>query len=366
MAHAIKLNRSAPNLTTSQIHYPLGDALPPLGETLEVAPGVRWLRMGLPFALDHINLWLLRDAIEGVEGWTIIDCGISNAETEAAWETIFATQLSGLPVLRVIVTHMHPDHVGLAKWLCERWQAPLWMSMADYLTAQWLSNKEGGAAIGAKMGGGGSADHLERHGLNSTADLALIRGRSDYYSRMVPGMPPRYRRLMEGDVIPIGGQLWQVQMGYGHAPEHATLYCAKLGVFISGDMVLPRISTNISVYDADPDADPLGLFLRSLALFAQLPADTLVLPSHGKPFTGLHVRIQQLQEHHVDRLADTINACHEPITARDLVPILFKRSLDTHQMTFAMGEAIAHLNHLWRLGKLTRQASAGVWQFSVC
>ncbi|CAN1517307.1 GloB Zn-dependent hydrolases, including glyoxylases [Burkholderiaceae bacterium] len=354
-----------PNSTNLEIQYPLGEALPASGEALEVAPGVRWLRMRLPFALDHINLWLLRDEIEGVAGWTIIDCGISNAETQTAWEAIFSSQLGGLPVLRVIATHMHPDHVGLAYWLCERWQAPLWMSMSDYLTAQWLSNQEGGAAIGAKMGGGGSADHLERHGLNTAEDLALIRGRSDYYIKLVPRMPPRYRRMMDGDLITIGGQLWQVQMGYGHAPEHATLYCAKLGVFISGDMVLPRISTNISVYDGEPDADPLGLFLRSLALFAKLPANTLVLPSHGKPFTGLHLRIQQLQDHHVDRLADTMKACQVPITARDLVPILFKRALDTHQLTFAMGEAIAHLNHLWRLGKLTRKVSAGVWQFSV-
>lgn len=150
MVHATKLNRSVQNLTNPQIHYPLGDALPPLGEAREVVPGVRWIRMRLPFALDHINLWLLRDEIDGVEGWTIIDCGICNAETQTAWETIFATQLANLPVLRVIVTHMHPDHVGLAKWLCERWQAPLWMSMAEYLTAQWLSNKEGAQQLAPK------------------------------------------------------------------------------------------------------------------------------------------------------------------------------------------------------------------------
>ena len=124
----------------STIHYPLGDALPELGSTIEVAPGVRWLRMRLPFALDHINLWLLRDEIDGVDGWTIVDCGISNDETRAAWEKIFASQLAGLPVLRVIVTHMHPDHIGLAQWLCEKWNVPLWISMSDFLTAQWLSN----------------------------------------------------------------------------------------------------------------------------------------------------------------------------------------------------------------------------------
>jgi len=348
----------------NSIQYPWGDQLPEKAVPLELLPGVRWIRMPLPFALDHINLWLVRDEFNGRAGWTIIDCGIANDETRAIWEEIERTQLDGLPVLRVIVTHMHPDHVGLAQWLCDRWQVPLWMSMSDYLTAQWLSHDQGGAAIGATPGSGGAADHFQRHGLSSSEDLEKLRGRADYYKRMVPGVPKRYRRIMEGEHIEIGGHQWQVIMGYGHAPEHASLYCAELGCFISGDMVLPRISTNVSVYDAEPDADPLGLYLDSLLKYTALPEDTVVLPSHGKPFKGLHCRIKQLQDHHVDRLAEALGACHEPRHARDIVPVLFKRSLDTHQMSFAMGEAIAHLNHLWRQGKLRRVLSSdGVWMF---
>jgi glyoxylase-like metal-dependent hydrolase (beta-lactamase superfamily II) len=350
----------------SALHYPLGEALPDFGTTIVLAPGVRWLRMKLPFALDHINLWLLRDEIDGVEGWTIVDCGIANEETKAAWEKIFATQLEGLPVLRVLATHMHPDHVGLAQWLCEKWQAPLWISMTDFLTAQWLSCKEGGAAIGARAGGGGSADHFKRHGLIAEEDLEKIRARSNYYSNMVPGMPRQYRRIMDGENILIGGRQWQVIMGYGHAPEHASLFCKELGVLISGDMLLPRISTNVSVFDVDPDADPLGLYLESLDRYLPLPEDTLVLPSHGKPFKGMKPRIAQLKAHHDDRLADTLGACKEPAHAREIVPVLFKRELDIHQLTFAMGEAIAHLNYLLRRGKLRRQlCEDGVLRFSV-
>ena len=348
------------------IHYPLGDDLPENGATIEVAPGVYWLRMRLPFALDHINLWLLRDEFEGAQGWTIVDCGISNEETRASWEQIFATQLQGLPVLRVLVTHMHPDHIGLSQWLCQHWKAPLWISMTDYLTAQWLSHREGGAAVGALVGGGGAADHFQKHGLNTPEDLEKIRARANYYSSMVPGVPRQYRRIIEGEMILIGGHEWQVIMGYGHAPEHASLFCKPLGVMISGDMLLPRISTNVSVYDADPDADPLGLYLSSLDKYLLLPDDTLVLPSHGKPFTGMKPRIAQLKAHHDDRLAETLGACQKPVHAREIVPVLFKRELDLHQMTFAMGETIAHLNYLLRRGKLSRQlCDDGVLRFCV-
>ena len=354
------------NSGLSEIHYPLGDKVPQLGESVEVAPGVRWIKMRLPFALDHINLWLLRDQLNGVDGWIIVDCGIANDETKALWEQIFASQLEGLPILRVIVTHMHPDHVGLSQWLCEKWNAPLWISMTDYLTAQWLSCKEGGAAIGARAGSGGSADHFQKHGLTSPEDLEKIRARFNYYSNMVPGVPRQYRRIVDGELILIGGNVWQVIMGYGHAPEHASLFCKELGVLISGDMLLPRISTNVSVFDADPDADPLGLYLQSLEKYLVLPNDTLVLPSHGKPFTGMKQRIAQLRHHHDERLAETLGACKKPATAREIVPVLFKRELDIHQLTFAMGEAIAHLNYLLRRGKLDRQlCEDGVLRFSV-
>lgn len=347
------------------INYPFFDELPAAGGAKLLAPGVKWVRMPLPFALDHINLWLIKDTFEGREGWTLVDSGVANDATKDLWEIIFKTELDGLPIVRVIVTHMHPDHLGLAAWLCERWRAPLWMTMTDYVLAKWLISPAG-ANQGSMAGGGGAAEHFLRHGLSDPSDVEKIRARADYYSRMVPDLPVDFRRIMDGGQIVIGGCIWEVLVGYGHAPEHACLWSDSLQILISGDMVLPRISTNVSVFATEPDSDPLGLYLHSLESYLKLPQETLVLPSHGKPFKGLHHRISQLQEHHKDRLAETMEACKkQPITAKELVPILFKRELDLHQLTFAMGEAIAHLNYLWREGSLRREVSSdGVMRFS--
>jgi glyoxylase-like metal-dependent hydrolase (beta-lactamase superfamily II) len=346
------------------LEYPFNDELPLLGGAKRIDANVKWLRMPLPFALDHINLWLIKDVFDGQPGWTVVDCGVANQATKDAWETIFLSELEGLPIVRVIVTHMHPDHIGLAAWLCEKWSAPLWMTMTDYLLAKWLSSPEG-ASVGSAAGGGGAADHFAKHGLNQEEDLVKIRARANYFSQMVPSVPPRFRRIMDREKITIGDRVWQVIAGYGHAPEHASLWNTQDNLLISGDMVLPRISTNVSVFDTEPDADPLGLYLSSLERFIDLPEKTLVLPSHGKPFHGLHWRVEQLKTHHRERLTDTMTACQQvPQTARDLIPILFKRELDLHQLTFAMGEAIAHLNYLWRVGCLSREASSdGVWRF---
>ena len=337
-----------------QIHYPLGDALPAEGATLEVAPGVRWVRMGLPFALDHINLWLLRDRqpdADGalVDGWTIVDCCIDSAATRAQWEQIFANCLEGLPILRVIVTHMHPDHIGLAHWLCERWNARLWISATDYNVARVAVYDPQG------FGGEAGADFYALHGAQDPSFLAHVRGRASYFPNLVPALPARFHRLMDGDTLNIGGRAWRCISGYGHAPEHMALFCAELTTLISGDMVLPRISTNVSVHASEPEANPLQLFLDSLLRYVELPESTLVLPSHGKPFTGLATRIVQLQDHHRERLEEILQAASDhALSAADTLPILFKRKLDTHQMTFAMGEALAHLHYLWVQGKLER------------
>jgi glyoxylase-like metal-dependent hydrolase (beta-lactamase superfamily II) len=343
-----------------QLQYPFGDSLPAPGEAMEVAPGVKWLRMGLPFALDHINLWLLRDRIDGRDGWSVVDCCITRDETKAQWERVFATQLEGLPVLRVIVTHMHPDHIGLAHWLCERWNAPLWISATDYNAARMASQSTTG------FGGETAARFFASHGLTDPESLEKIRGRASYYPSMVPAVPPSFRRMMDGDAIAIGGRTWTCISGHGHAPEHISLYCDALQVLISGDMMLPRISTNVSVYDIEPESDPLTLFLASIDKFKALPEDTLVLPSHGKPFRGLHPRIAQLHQHHDERLAEVMDACREkPCSAADVLPVLFKRALDLHQTTFAMGESVAHLHALWHGGRLRRTLdAAGVWRFS--
>jgi glyoxylase-like metal-dependent hydrolase (beta-lactamase superfamily II) len=336
------------NAAEHLLAYPLGDTLPPPGEALEVAPGVRWVRMSLPFALDHINLWLLRDSAEdGREGWAIVDCGVANDATRAAWEQVFAQHLDGLPVLRVIVTHMHPDHIGNAHWLTERWNCRLWISATDWNAARMASRSTTG------FGGEAAAAFFGEHGLVDAGALAKVRARANYYASMVPEVPARFSRLLDGRVLRVGAHDWRCIVGYGHAPEHISLHAHTLGVLISGDMVLPRISTNVSVIDIEPEADPLPLYLQSIAAMRQIPADTLVLPSHGRPFRGLHERIAQLTQHHDERLADTLAACRaKPCSAADLLPVLFRRPLDLHQTTFAMGEAIAHLHALAGSGAL--------------
>ena len=347
------------NALEHELTYPLGDALPAPGRTLEIAPGVRWVRMRLPFALDHINLWLLRDEIDGRAGWTIVDCGITDDSTREAWEQVFGRELEGLPVLRVIVTHMHPDHIGLAHWLTERWQCRMWISATDFNAATLASTATTG------FGGASAALFMAGHGLTDPEAIEKIKARTNYYASMVPHVPARFRRLLDRDVIRIGGHDWVCHVGYGHAPEHMSLHCASLALLISGDMVLPRISTNVSVVDLEPEANPLPLYLASIERMRMLPADTLVLPSHGKPFRGLHQRIDQLRSHHDERFADLMAACEgAPRSAADLLSVLFKRKLDLHQTTFAMGESIAHLNALWLAGRLRRdRGDDGVYRF---
>ncbi len=353
------------NALEHQLHYPLGDELPESGRAITLAPGVKWLRMGLPFALDHINLWLLRDRWQGAngetrDGWAIVDCGITDEATRTAWGEVFAGELEGLPVLRVIVTHMHPDHIGLAHWLTERWGCDLWISATDFNAARLASQSTTG------FGGDSAAAHFARHGVQDEDTLAKVRRRSNYYASMVPEVPARYHRLMDGQVLRIGDHDWRCHAGYGHAPEHIALHCPALRLLISGDMVLPRISTNVMVIDLEPEADPLTLYLASLERMRALPADTLVLPAHGKPFTGLHTRIDQLVHHHDERLDEVMDACRaKPTHAVELLPVLFKRPLDLHQTTFALGEAIAHLHALWLQGRLERRLGTdGILRFA--
>ena len=335
---------------------------PAAGVSLEIVPGLRWLRMPLPFALDHINLWLLEDG----PGWTIVDCGIATDLTRSLWEQVFAALPGGeapaahsraFQATSVLVTHYHPDHAGLAHWLCQRFGVTLWMSQAEYLTAHAVRENVAGYA----------QDNLlamyRRNGLFGESLKKMI-ARGNNYRLVVPEFPHRYRRIMDGDELRIGGRGWRVIMGYGHAPEHAALYCSELGVLISGDMVLPKISPNISVWPIDPDGNPLKQYLDSLERYAGLPNDTLVLPSHGLPFRGLRERIEQLEEHHLQRFEVLHEACERPLSAFEAMPALFQRELDTHQLFFAIGEAMAHLHYLFDQGSLGRQSGAdGVMRY---
>ena len=347
------------NELEQQLHYPLGDALPDNGHCLEVAPGVKWIRMALPFALNHINLWLLRDEIDGVAGWSIVDCCIHRDEAKAQWEALFVNELEGLPVLRVIVTHMHPDHIGLAHWLCTRWNAPLFISATDFMVVTM-------ACSGSDtFSGERTAQFYARHGMNDDETARKLRERAPYFTSLVPSVPDQFHRLLDGGALQIGPHRWTCISGYGHAPEHMALYCAERDLLISGDMLLPSISTNVSVYAQEPQGNALQLFLDSLTKMQNLPDSTLVLPSHGRPFRGAAKRIAQLQAHHDERLGELLQACTvQALSAHEALPVLFKRPLNVHQMTFAMGESVAHLHMLWLGGQLQRELHAdGVYRF---
>jgi glyoxylase-like metal-dependent hydrolase (beta-lactamase superfamily II) len=338
------------------LDYPFA-APPAPGTTLAVAPAIHWLRMPLPFPLDHINLWL----VDEEDGFTLVDCGYGDAPTRALWETHFKTTMRGRPLVRIIATHYHPDHIGNAAWLAQRFGCPVTMTMTEFLTAHAVLDES------ASHGPLDICALFRAHGM-SAEDIAGLAARGNRYRHGVPELPSSLRRLLPGDSIDAGGDAWQVIAGYGHSPEHAALFNAARNVLVSGDMLLPKISTNVSVWPSDPDGDSLGRFLDSLTAFEDLRPDALVLPSHGLPFRGIPIRVAQLRAHHDARLAElmeAIAAAQAPVSAAQMVPILFRRPLDLQQRFFAMGEAIAHLNYLWRRDRVRRTlADDGTFRFA--
>lgn len=337
---------------TAEVRYPF-DGVPTNGEIREVGPGVLWVRMPLPFKLDHINLWLLEEE----DGWTVVDTGIACDETKAAWERILGGRCAGKPLKRMIVTHFHPDHVGLAGWMAERFGAVLWMPLAEWAFARVLAAGRSPAAEE------GYRTFYTAAGFGPDL-MGLVESRSGNYATRVSPIPFAMRRIEDGDAIAIGGRTWRVMVGGGHSYEHACLYCEELGILIAGDQVLPQISPNISVWPTEPEADPLRHFLDSLDRFRPLPAETLVLPGHRRPFIGLHDRLDALARHHDERLDLTRAACSAPRTGLEVLRILFERDLDDHQVFFAIGESLAHLHFLVGQGRLERQCRAdGVFLF---
>ena len=317
------------------------DTRPQPGVSVQVAPGVRWLCLPLPFSLNHINVWLLGEGDQCVQ----VDTGLGDATTEGIWRDFFAA--SGEKLSQVVLTHYHPDHAGCASFLQAMFDVPVWMSSAEYFLGHALLTESAGYDIPNMVA------HFRRHGLDD-ARCAKFMTRGNVYAKGVPSLPRRFNRMIEGDVITLAGQRWEVIMGYGHSPEHASLYCEALRVLISGDMLLPRITTNVNVPATMPDTDSVSRFLDSVRRFARLPADTLVLPSHGLPFRGIHTRIAQLEAHHAERDTTLLAALDTPKTGCELLPVLFPFELDMHQLMFAMGETIAHLNHLLATGRATR------------
>jgi glyoxylase-like metal-dependent hydrolase (beta-lactamase superfamily II) len=328
-----------------QLTYPY-PAHPQPGTTIEVAPGVRWLTMPMGGSLNHINLYLLADR----DGWWVVDTGLALPSIAELWRDVFRRELGGKPVIGVICTHMHPDHVGQAKMITDEFQCPLYMTRAEYYQARAFSM---GAAhhsswIGREfyLRAGMPADYLDE--LRRQWEQRSTEGMS------MPDMPAGYRRLENGDVLSIGGNDWQVVVGSGHSPEHACLHCAALKLFISGDQVLPVITSNVSVHPTEPEANPLKDWMLSLDRLLQLPPDLFVLPAHNLPFYGVRERLHGLMSHHEDRMLAIEEHCVRPALARDLLPVLFSRKLDSRQMMMALGEAIAHLHLLMHRNRIER------------
>lgn len=333
-------------IVTTSLTYP--HAEPPAPATaIELATGVHWIRMPLPFQLDHINLWLLEDG----EGWTVVDTGYSRDEVRELWEQLFTGVMGERPVTRVIVTHCHPDHVGMSEWLTGRFDCELWMTEGEYLMANLARNDIGIGDVESRVA------FFRQHGLRNGRSKSLA-ARGNYYRRGVPGLPSHFHRLFDGQRLRVGNREWQVITAHGHSPEHASLYCDELNVLLSGDQILPRITPNVSVWHIEPDGNPIRYYLDSLEKFRPLPEGVLTLPAHGRPFHGLHHRIDVLIQHHEERFDEVVEACGEPKCAADLLDVIFRRELDFHQLTFAMGEAIAHLNYLYYAGRLTRTFDA--------
>lgn len=335
------------------MHYLFDKQVAP-GELVEITDGVLWLTMPLPFELDHINLYLIRDD----KGWIVVDTGLGTNATKALWDKIFE-QLDA-PISGVLVTHLHPDHVGLAGWIADRFDVPFYMSQTEYFTARAFSAGQNGAPKERDK------RYYHRAGLDSDLITQLTSGGTKGFSSVVSPLPVSYTRLKHNMKLRFGSEQWEIIIGRGHSPEHACLYNASKNVLISGDHVLPIITPNIGAYSTEPDANTLADYLDTLPQFKALPSDTVVLPAHKLPFIGLHERVDELVAHHQKHLSALLDTCKTPQTITSLLPVLFKRELNSRSMVFAVAECMSHVNYLINTDKLLRTENAlGVYEYCV-
>jgi glyoxylase-like metal-dependent hydrolase (beta-lactamase superfamily II) len=316
---------------------------PAPGETVEIVPGILWLRLPLPFRLNHVNIYIFADQ----DGWTILDTGIADTATRTAWSKVIAGVLRDRPITKVIVSHFHLDHVGLAGWFQDRFAPAFYMPQTEYLLSRVFQADEWYDAINRET------EFFRSCGLDTAAAEHVARHRLRMRSLRTP-MPKAFQRLRAGTTIRIGDRDWRILTGGGHAVEQLMLYSEKDRLFISADQVLPEISPNISVGPIQPEANPLGDFLDSLLqIKSEVGADVFTLPGHRRPFFGLHGRIAELQRHHEARCNAVLTACRQaPRTGLDLLPVVFGRNPEPEVIGSAIGEALAHANYLRGLGAL--------------
>jgi len=330
-------------------------ATPPAeGEAVQVRDGILWLRLPLPMALDHVNIYALEDEA----GWTIVDTGIASRRTKAIWEQALAGPMRGRPVTRVILTHHHPDHVGLAGWF-QRQGAELLATRTAWLFARMLTLDVQDRPTDAAM------TFYRRAGL-AEAELGKRADERPFnFADVVEPMPPGFTRLVEGAQLTAAGRDWTVRFGHGHAPDHATLWSDD-GIVLGGDQFLPGISANIGVYPTEPEADPLGEWLQSCRAFQPVAGqEHLILPGHQLPFTGLPFRLAQMIDRHEIALGRLLDHLASPRTAVECFPPLFRREIGPTDFSLALVETIAHLNCLLQRGQVLRSLSPGgawVWE----
>ncbi|MBR9763439.1 MAG: MBL fold metallo-hydrolase [Rhodobacteraceae bacterium] len=336
------------------IRFPWEDAPAP-GEAVEIAAGVLWIRMPLPMALNHVNLYALDDG----EGWTLVDTGVHSAQAVTLWEALLAGPLAGKPVTRVLSTHHHPDHIGMTGWFMQRGAAHLTSRTAFLMGRMLLLDVEETPSPETRT-------FWKRAGMDDRTMSRRSAARPFNFADIVHPLPTGYTRLQEGEVLRAGGRDWDIRMGQGHAPEHVTLWSRDDNLVIGGDQLLSSISPNIGVHPTEPEADPLGEFLEvSRTLLDHARDDQLVLCGHKLPYTGLPVRLRQMIDNHVSGLERLKVFLAMPRTAVDCFPKLFMRKIDDGNYGLAMAEAVAHLNYLYQRGEITRQArkdGAWLWQ----
>nr|WP_255723106.1 MBL fold metallo-hydrolase [Thalassobius sp. Cn5-15] len=326
---------------------------PENGQAVEVAEGVLWIRMPLPMALDHVNIYALDEG----DHWTIVDAGVYSKRTIAMWQALLTGALGGKPVGKVILTHHHPDHVGAVGWFRHRFDAELVTTRTAFLMARMLmldvEEAPSPQAVAYWKSAGMAEDVLQKR----------LSQRPFNVSDIGHTLPIGYTRVQQGNQIRAGGRDWDVHIGNGHAPEHLTLWSRDDHLVISGDQILPSISPNIGVHPTEPDADPLGEWMESCLRLEKLAReDHLVLCGHKRVFTGLPLRMHQLIENHHGGLRRLLDHLSEPRTAVECFPPLFKRTIDAGTYGLAMVEAVAHLNHLLHTGQVSREKrSDGAW-----